>query len=73
MRRRKPKFLLAIAVAIITFGSLKAFVPREFQEHNHCRQTEDCGGNFEKRHYGPHFSHENDNRNETNKNLNQEK
>lgn len=71
--RKKPKFWLAFAVAIITFGSLKAFVPREFQGQNHCRQIEHCGGNFEKRHHGPHFSHENDNRNETNNNLNQEK
>ena len=73
MRKRKPKFLLAFAVAIITFGSLKAFVPTEFQEYNHCRQTEHCGGNFENRHHGTHFSHKNENRNATNNNSNQEK
>lgn len=71
--KRKPKFLLAFAVAIITFGSLKAFVPKEFQEHNHCRPTESCGGNFENHNHGPHFSHEKETRNEINNNLNQEK
>jgi hypothetical protein len=43
--RRKPKFLLAIAIAIITFESLKALVPKEFQDRN-CHNREHFNDNY---------------------------
>jgi len=44
--RRKPKFLLALAIAILTFASLKAFVPEKFQ-NRHCCHREDCNNNHQ--------------------------
>lgn len=44
--RRKPKFLLALGIAILTFASLKAFVPEKFQDRRCCHK-EHCQDNHQ--------------------------
>lgn len=70
--RRKPKFLLAFVIAIITFGSLKAFVPKEFQNHIHCERIGHCGGNFENHNNSEHFDYHERSKTEIKNNLNGE-
>ncbi len=39
--RKKPKFLVVLASAIITFGTLMATIgPRHFEHFKHCNPTE---------------------------------
>ena len=72
--KRTPKFLVAFAIAIITFGSLKAFVPREFQNRNHCNQMEQCDSKFDRNHHDkPESCHEKPDTIKVNTNLNQQK
>lgn len=54
---RKPKLLLAFAVAIITFGSLKVFIPKEYQNNSHCGPYSNCGSRFENHNNQEHFNH----------------
>lgn len=44
--RRKTKILLTLAIAILTFASLKAFVPEKFQDRR-CYHREDCNNNHQ--------------------------
>ncbi len=40
---RKPKFLIVLAVAAITFGGLmKTIGPRHFNHHGCCQEKNDC-------------------------------
>lgn len=72
--RRKPKFLLAFAVAIITFGSLKAFVPKEYRDNSHCGPYSHCGNHFENHNNQERFNHQGrENQTEIINNLNTEK
>lgn len=70
--RRKPKFLLAFAIAIITFGSLKVFVPKEFQDNSYCRHTSHCGSHFENHNNSEHFDYHERSKTEIKNNLNGE-
>lgn len=71
--KRKPKFLLAFAAAIITYGSLKAFVPKEYQDNSHCKHHSHCGNHFENHNTPEPFHHqERENKTEINNNSNPE-
>lgn len=70
--RRKSKFLLAFAIAIITFGSLKVFVPKEFQDNSYCRHSSHCGSHFENHNNSEHFDYHERSKTEIKNNLNGE-
>ena len=50
---RKPKFLIAFATAVLTFGTLTATVgpPRFLSEHDRCYAFDHCGSHFENERY----------------------
>lgn len=58
--KSKSKFVIGIAAAALTFGTLMATLGQEnFKRHlNHCGQTDNCGSNNEGQKHTDHDNSE---------------